>query len=276
MLALCANMFLLGIEEFIMAVKKPIFAKERIVLALDFESVEEAEKYVVLLKDYVGYFKVGLQLAISAGMQTVEMIKKHGGKVFFDAKFNDIPNTVAKASAALLKKDVTFFDVNAAGGSKMMMTTAKLCRETAKRMGIKKPTILAVTTLSSLGQKTLSEELGIQSNVEDYGIHFAKIARECEMDGVVASASEAARIRKEIGEDFLIMCPAVRPSWSVVNDQIRAVSPAEAIRAGVDYMIIGRPITSHDNPVAAAKLIINEIEEAVNQCRQQVKEDFLK
>lgn len=91
-----------------MSVKKPIFAKDRIVLALDFESVEEAEKYVILLKDYVGYFKIGLQLAISCGMDTVDMIKKHGGKVFFDGKFNDIPNTVAKASAGLLKKGVDF------------------------------------------------------------------------------------------------------------------------------------------------------------------------
>ena len=268
--------FLLGIEELIMAVKKPIFAKERIVLALDFDSIEEAEKYVVLLKDYVGYFKIGLQLAVSSGMQTVEMIKKHGGKVFFDGKFNDIPNTVAKASASLLKKGVSFFDVNAGGGSKMMLTTSKLCRETAKKFNLPQPTILAVTMLSSFGQKTLSEELSVKGNIEDYGIHLAKLAKQCELDGVVATASEAAKIRKELGEDFLILCPAVRPSWSVVNDQLRAVSPSEAIRAGVDYMIIGRPITSHDNPVAAAKLIINEIEEAVAQCRKQVKEEYLK
>lgn len=259
-----------------MSVKKPIFAKDRIVLALDFGSVEEAEKYVMLLKDYVGYFKIGLQLAVSCGMDTVDMIKKHGGKVFFDGKFNDIPNTVAKASAGLIKKGVDFFNVNAAGGSKMMMTTARLCRETAKKLGVKKPTILAVTMLSSFGQKTLSEELSVKGNIEDYGIHLAKIAKECEMDGVVASASEAARIRKELGDEFLIMCPAVRPSWSVVNDQLRAVSPAEAIRAGVDYLIIGRPITSHDDPVAAAKLIVNEIEDALAKCREQVKEDFLK
>lgn len=259
-----------------MSVKKPVFAKDRIVLALDFESLEEAEKYVVLLKDYVGYFKIGLQLAISCGMDTAQMIKKHGGKVFFDGKFNDIPNTVAKASAGLLKKGVDFFNVNAVGGSKMMCTTARLCRETAKRLGVPKPTILAVTMLSSFGQKTFSEELSVKGNIEDYGIHLAKIAKENDMDGVVASASEAAKIRKELGEEFLIMCPAVRPAWSVVNDQLRAVTPAEAIRAGVDYLIIGRPITSHDNPVAAAKLIVDEIDDALAKCREQVKEDFLK
>lgn len=259
-----------------MSVKKPIFAKDRVVLALDFNSIEEAEKYVILLKDYVGYFKIGLQLAVNAGMDAVEMIKKHGGKVFFDGKFGDIPNTVAKASAGLVKKGIDFFDVNAVGGSKMMLTTARLCRETAKRMGVKPPTILAVTLLSSLGQRTLSEELGIVGNIEEYGIHLAKIAKANEMDGVVATASEAAKIRQELDDEILIMCPAVRPSWSVVNDQLRAVSPSEAIRAGVDYMIIGRPITSHDDPVAAAKLIVNEIEDALSKCREQVKEDFLK
>ena len=238
--------------------------------------MEDAERYVVLLKDYVGYFKIGIQLVISHGLAAVEMVKKHGGKVFFDGKFNDIPNTVAKASATLLKNGVDFFNLNAVGGSKMMLTTTKLCKETAKKYGLNKPTILAVTMLSSFGQKTLSEELSVKGNIEDYGIHLAKIAKENELDGVVASASEATRIRKEIGEDFLIMCPAIRPSWSVVNDQLRAVSPYEAVRAGVDYLIIGRPITSHDDPIAATKLIINEIEEAIAKCREQVREDFLK
>ncbi len=260
-----------------MVVKKPIFAKDRIVLALDCDSIEEAERYVVMLKNYVGYFKIGIQLAVACGYyQSAEMIKKHGAKVFFDAKFNDIPYTTAKAAANLVKRGVNFFNVTAVGGSKMMLTTVKLTREVAKKLGVPKPTILAVTTLSSFGQKTLTEELNVSANIEEYSLHLAKIAKDNEMDGVIASASEAVRIRKELGEDFIIMCPAVRPSWSVVNDQLRVVTPSEAIKAGVDYMIIGRPITSHDNPVAAAKLIINEIEEAVSQCRQQVKEDFLK
>ena len=261
-----------------MVVKKPIFAKDRIILALDCDTLEDAERYVVMLKDYVGYFKIGTQLAVACGiLETGEMIKKHGAKVFFDGKFNDIPYTTAKASANLLKRGVDFFNLSAIGGSKMMLTTVKLTREVAKKLGVPRPTILAVTTLSSFGQKTLSEELNIKSNIEEYGIHLAKLAKASEMDGVVASAGEkAVKIRQEIGEDFLIMCPAVRPSWSVVNDQLRVVTPSEAVKAGVDYMIIGRPITSHDNPVAAAKLIINEIEEAVSQCRQQVKEDFLK
>ena len=258
-----------------MSVRKPIFAKDRIVLALDFDTLEEAEKYVVLLKDYVGYFKVGLQLSISCGLEVVDMIKRHGGKVFFDGKFHDIPNTVAKAGVNLMKRGIDFFNINANGGSKMMNTTVRLCRETAKKKGLPRPTILGVTLLSSFGQKTLSEELCISKSIDEYAAHITKIIRDCELDGVVASATEAARIRKEFGEDFLIMCPAVRPSWSVVNDQLRVVSPSDAIRAGVDFMVIGRPITSHDNPVAAAQLIINEIEEAIEQRRNQSRGEFL-
>lgn len=258
-----------------MSVKKPIFAKDRIVLALDFDTLEEAEKYVVLLKDYVGYFKVGLQLSISCGLEVVDMIKRHGGKVFFDGKFHDIPNTVAKAGVNLMKRGIDFFNINANGGSKMMNTTVRLCRETAKKKGLPKPTILGVTLLSSFGQKTLSEELCINKNIDEYASHITKIIHDCELDGVVASATEAAKIRKEFGEDFFIMCPAVRPSWAGVNDQLRVVSPSEAIRAGVDFMVIGRPITSHDNPVAATKLIIDEIEEAMEQRRNQSRGEFL-
>ena len=258
-----------------MSVKKPIFAKDRIVLALDFDTLEEAEKYVVLLKDYVGYFKVGLQLSVSCGLEVVDMIKKHGGKVFFDGKFYDIPNTVAKAGVNLMKRGIDFFNINVNGGSKMMNTTVRLCRETAKKKGLPKPTILGVTLLSSFGQKTLSEELCINKSIDEYAAHITKIAHECELDGVVASATEAARIRKEFGEEFLIMCPAVRPSWSVVNDQLRVVSPSDAIRAGVDFMVIGRPITSHDDPVAATKLIINEIDDALEKKRNQSRGELL-
>ena len=241
---------------------KPIFAKDRIILALDFDSLEEAEKYVIMLKDYVGYFKIGLPLFVSCGFKAVEIVKKHGGKVFFDCKFNDIPNVVAKASAKLIKNGVDFFDIHSIGGSKMMSTTVKLCTETAKKNNLEKPTIIAATLLSSFGQRTLSQELGVSENLAEYVEHLTKIAKDSGLDGVLASASEAVKIRKTFGEDFIIICPAVRPSWSVVNDQIRVVTPTDAINAGVDYMIIGRPVTSHDDPVAAVKLITAEIKEA--------------
>ncbi len=248
-----------------MTINKPIEPKDRIVLALDVDTLEEVEKYTLMLKDYVGYFKVGLQLYTSCGLQAVEVIKKHNAKVFFDGKFQDIPNTVAKACANLMKNGVDFFNININGGSKMISTTVKLCKETAKKLDIPTPTILGVTLLSSFGQRTLTEELSVKINIDEYVLHLAKIAKESGISGVVASATDARRIRQEAGEDFIIMCPAIRPTWSVVNDQIRVVSPSDAILAGVDYMVIGRPITASDDPVAAAKLIINEIEDAIAQ-----------
>lgn len=252
-----------------MTLNKPLEAKDRIILALDVDTLEEVEKLTVLLKDYVGYFKVGLQLYTACGFEAVEVIKKHNAKVYFDGKFHDIPNTVAKASVNLMKKGIDFFNINASGGSKMISTTVKLCKETAKKMEIAPPTILGVTLLSSFGQRTLTEELNVKVNIDEYVAHITRMAKEAGISGVVASATEAKRIRKELGEDFMIMCPAIRPTWSVVNDQIRVVSPSDAIHSGVDYMVIGRPITSADDPVAATKLIINEIEEAL-----QNKETF--
>lgn len=246
-----------------MTLNKPQSAKDRIILALDVDTLEEVEKFTVLLKDYVGYFKVGLQLYTACGFDAVDVIKKHDGKVYFDGKFHDIPNTVAKASVNLMKKGIDFFNINANGGSKMLGTTVKLCKETAKRLDMTPPTILAVTLLSSFGQRTLTEELNVKLNIDEYVSNLTRLAKEAGISGVVASAAEAKRIRQEFGEDFMIMCPAIRPTWSVVNDQIRVVSPADAINAGVDYMVIGRPITSAEDPVAAAKLIINEIEEAI-------------
>lgn len=246
-----------------MIVEKPITAKERIILALDVDNFEQAKALVVELKDYVGYFKVGLQLYTACGFEVMNMIHSEGGKVFFDAKFHDIPNTVAHASANLVKRGIDFFDIHIKGGSKMLTTTVKLANETAKNIGVDEPTILGVTLLSSFGQRTLNMELNVDLNIDDYVASLAKMALDANLKGVVASASEVSQIRKICGEDFLIVCPAIRPTWSVVNDQVRVVTPTDAIFAGVDYMVVGRPIINADNKLDAVKLIIDEIENAL-------------
>ena len=246
-----------------MTIEKPKTAKDRIILALDVDDFEEAKKLVQELKDYTGFFKVGLQLYTSCGFEVIKMIHDEGGKVFFDGKFHDIPNTVARASANLVKKDVSFFDVHIKGGYKMLATTVKLAAETAKKLGKPVPTILGVTLLSSFGQKTLTQELNVNMNIDDYVDGLAKMAMDAGLDGVVASASEAPAIRKECGEEFIIVCPAIRPTWSVVNDQVRVVTPTDAIHAGVDYMVVCRPVTCSENKTDAIKLIIDEIEEAL-------------
>lgn len=242
---------------------KPVGAKDRIILALDVDTIEEVVRYVDLLKDYVGFFKVGLQLFTSCGFEAAEVIKEHGGKVYFDGKFQDIPNTIAQTSINLMKRGIDFFNISAIGGSKMMVNALNACNTYAKKNEIDPPIILAVTLLSSFGQKTLTNELGVDINISNYVLKLAKIAKEAGLSGVVAPDTDAGQIKKELGDDFIVVCPAVRPTWAIVNDQIRIVSPSDAIKAGADYMIIGRPITMAHDPVAAAKLIITEIEEAL-------------
>ena len=248
-----------------MTIKRPKSSKDRIVLALDVDTIDEVEEIVKELKDYVGFFKVGLQLVTSTGFSSIDIIRNNGGKVFLDSKFHDIPNTVAKASVNLLRKGVNFFNVHIQGGSKMISSTVKLTREFAKRNNIEQPTILGVTLLSSFGQKTLTEELNVNLNIDQYVANLTRIAVNSGINGVVASSIEAKEIRKTLNnDDFIIMCPAVRPTWSCVNDQIRVLTPKTAINYGVDYLIIGRPIICAENRIAAINLIIDEIEDALN------------
>lgn len=246
-----------------MKISKPTSAHDRIILALDVDNLDEAEKLVIELKDYVGYFKIGLQLFTSYGLSAIEMVKKHGAKVYCDLKFHDIPNTVSHACSNLVKHNVNFFNLHLQGGSKMVSQAAKTAKDAAKSLGYNPPTILGVSLLSSFGQRTLTEELCVEKNIEDYIIQLTKIAKDNGLDGVVAGASESKRIRQVLGDDFIILCPATRPTWSAVNDQVRVDTPTEAISAGVDYLVIGRPITDADDKVAATKLIIDEINTAL-------------
>lgn len=246
-----------------MKITKPESAKDRIILALDVDDLDEAEKLVVELKDYVGYFKIGLQLFTSYGFSAIKMIRDHGGKVYCDLKFHDIPNTVSHACSNLIKHNINFFNIHLQGGSKMVAQVVKTAKETAKALEIDPPTILGVSLLSSFGQRTLTEELCVEKNIEDYIIQLTKLAKDNGLNGIVAGASESKRIRKEFGEDFIILCPATRPTWAAVNDQVRVDTPTEAIKAGVDYLVIGRPITDADDKVAAVNLIIDEITSAL-------------
>lgn len=242
-----------------MKVAKPTNAKERIILALDVDNLEEAENLVTELKDYVGYFKVGLQLFTSYGFSAIKMIKDHGGKVYCDLKFHDIPHTVSHACSNLIKHNINFFNLHLQGGSKMVAQVVKTAKSTAKSLEVDPPCILGVTLLSSFGQRTLTEELCVEKNIEEYILQLAQIAKDNGLDGIVAGASEAKRIRQEFGEDFILLCPAIRPTWAAVNDQVRVDTPSEAIKAGADYLVIGRPITDAQDKVSAVNLIIDEI-----------------
>ncbi len=246
-----------------MRITKPIEAKDRIILALDVDDLQEAENLVIELKDYVGYFKIGLQLYTSYGLSAIKMIKDRGGKVYCDLKFHDIPNTVSHACSNLIMHNVNFFNIHLQGGSKMVAQVVKTAKEVSKKLEINPPTILGVSLLSSFGQRTLTEELCVEKNITDYIMQLSKIAKDNGLDGVIAGAYEAKKIRQEFGEDFIILCPATRPTWAAVNDQVRVDTPAEAIKAGVDYLVIGRPIIDATDRVAAVRLIIDEINSAL-------------
>lgn len=248
-----------------MKISKPASAKERIILALDVNDINTAKNIVIELKDYVGFFKVGLQLFTSCGFEAIKMIKENGGNVYCDFKFNDIPNTVAHACSNLIKNNIDFFNIHLQGGSKMVSQAVKASKETSKELGIENPTILGVSLLSSFGQRTLTQELCVEKNIEEYIMQLALMAKETGLDGIVAGASEARRIRNELGKDFIILCPATRPTWAAVNDQVRVDTPTEAINAGVDYLVIGRPVTEAPDKISAVNLIIDEINTALNE-----------
>lgn len=244
-------------------IDKPLTAKDRIILALDVDNLKEAESLVKELKDYVGYFKIGLPLIVNYGFEAFRLLEEHGAKCYYDCKSHDIPHSVQKACISLVKNNINFFNVHIQGGSKMTSAVVRASRAAAKSMGVEPPTILGVTLLSSFGQKTLTTELCVDRNIEDFVLQLAKVAKETGLDGVVASAEEAKRIRKEIGDDFIVLCPATRPTWASVNDQVRVDTPRDAIMSGVDFMVVGRPITTADDPIGAANLIIDEIETAL-------------
>lgn len=238
-------------------------AKERLIVALDVNTAEEAEKLVSKLKNYVGMFKIGMQLFNSEGPAILRRLNELGGKVFLDLKMHDIPNTVGHASAVLTGHNVFMFNVHAAGGSEMMKKAAQMTEKKAQDLEILKPLVIAVTVLTSINQETLNQEVGVPVSVESQVVHWAKLAQESGLDGVVASPKEIKAIREACGEKFVIVTPGVRPVWAEVNDQKRVMTPEEAVRAGASYLVVGRPITAASDPVEAAQKIVHEMEEGL-------------
>jgi orotidine-5'-phosphate decarboxylase len=234
-------------------------AKGRLIFALDVASVKEAEQYVRLLVRDVGLFKVGKQLFLHAGPKIVSMVREKGGEVFLDLKFHDIPRTVAKAAAEATRMGARMFDLHASGSSAMMQQTVAEVNRVCRNEGLRRPKILAVTVLTSLTREDL-RKVGVAAGVENQVVRLARLAREASMDGVVASPLEIARIRKECGRGFLIVTPGVRVAGSEWDDQKRVLSPAEAIQAGADYLVVGKPIRDAQDPRAAAREVVAEME----------------
>jgi orotidine-5'-phosphate decarboxylase len=232
----------------------------KLIVALDVETQSEARRLVNALRGMVGMFKIGSQLFTAAGPSLVREIVDSGERIFLDLKFHDIPNTVAAAGVEATRLGVTLFNIHASGGSEMMRRTADSVAECAAREGLPRPLVIAVTVLTSADQATLAE-LGFDLDPEILVQRLALLAEASGMDGVVASARELSIVRSAVKKpDFVVVTPGVRPTGSVLFDQKRVTTPREAVLAGADYVVVGRPILEAPDPVQAAQRIVDELE----------------
>lgn len=213
--------------------------KSKLIVALDVERFEEAAALVTELRDVVEIFKVGSQMFTRYGPKLVEFINAQGPKVFLDLKFHDIPNTVAKSVESAASLNVEMITLHISGGAEMLHAAAKVAN---------RPKLLGVTVLTSLG-----------GNVSDEVCRRAEVAKQCGLDGVVASPQEIGLLREAIGNKMLIVTPGIRPAWAAVGDQKRVMTPAEAIAAGASYIVVGRPILTAPQPAEAARRILAEM-----------------
>jgi orotidine-5'-phosphate decarboxylase len=246
----------------------PATAREQLIFPLDVASSSDALEFVDLLRDEVGVFKVGKQLFLHSGPEIIRQIRKRGSEVFLDLKFHDIPRTVARASIEATRLGVKMFTLHASGSTEMMRTTVSEVEQVCRREKLKKPILLAVTVLTSLGAEDL-RRVGFRSGVESQVARLARLATDSGMDGVVASPLEVKRIRRECGIKPLLVTPGVRPRAEAWDDQKRVMTPLEAIKAGSDFVVIGRPIRDADDPVATARQIVAEIEKGRTERRKK-------
>ena len=239
-----------------------IRSKSKLIVALDVETPRRARELFTILHDLVDMFKVGSQLFTAGGPGLVREVVEAGGRVFLDLKFHDIPNTVAAASIEATRLGVSILNVHAHGGSEMMRRTAEAVSDVARREGSPRPLVIAVTVLTSADAATL-HEVGIASTPEKQVGMLARLARRCGLDGVVASPHEVGLVRAAVGDQkFAIVTPGVRPASTAHDDQKRVMTPAEAVRAGADYLVVGRSIINAPDPARTAQAILEEMDYA--------------
>ncbi len=242
-------------------------ARDRLIFALDVGSLREAGQLVRALNGSVGMFKVGKQLFMRTGPRIIEYVRDRGGEVFLDLKFHDIPQTVARASVEATRLGVAMFNVHASGSKTMMTETVRQVRRVCRTEKLRRPTMLAVTVLTSLSRADL-HTIGVRRQVKDQVVELALLAEEAGMDGVVASPLEIRPIRRACGSRFTIVTPGIRRDHDSLEDQLRVASPCRAVESGADYIVVGRPIRDAANPRAEAESIIDEMAEASSPVRR--------
>ena len=237
--------------------------KERMILALDLEHFQEAQKLVREFKDHVGMFKVGKQLFTHCGTKIIDFIKINKAKVFLDLKYHDIPNTVSKAGIEAMKLGVDMFNVHASGGFTMMQETRSALQEASKKLVLERPKVIAVTVLTSIDDGEL-QRLGLNVTAAEWTRKLTLLTKEAGLDGVVASGHDIETIRSLCGKDFIIVTPGVRigegkEAKESKDDQKRTITPAEAVRKGATYIVLGRTVLTSKNPKETLKQIEEEI-----------------
>ena len=228
-------------------------SRERLIVALDVPTAAAAHKIVAAVGDSARIYKVGMQLYTAEGPQIVRDLVASGRQVFLDLKYHDIPNSVASAVKEAAKLGVRMLSVHASGGGKMLRAAVEAARNTNPST-----MVLGVTVLTSLDNRDL-EHAGVRGNVGDQVSRLAALALSNRCAGVIASAQEAAALRVELGDDFLIVTPGVRPAGAGQDDQARIVTPSEAIAAGASYIVVGRPITEAADPATEAREILAQM-----------------
>jgi len=223
----------------------------KIIVALDYSNEEQALEFVNKVTPDLCKLKIGKELFTTAGPRFVEKIVEKNFDVFLDLKFHDIPNTVMKACNAASELGVWMVNVHALGGKTMMQAAKEGVNNSSTKL-------IAVTILTSMGQEDLSQ-IGIQTPVQEQVVNLASLTHEAGLDGVVCSAKEVSILRQSLGDDFLLVTPGIRPKGNATSDQKRVMTPAEALNAGSSYLVIGRPITQSDSPIATLESILSEI-----------------
>ncbi len=229
-------------------------ARRRLIFALDVASLKEVDRYVALLADEVGLFKVGKQLFVHAGPEVVRRIQARGGTVFLDLKFHDIPQTVASASVEAARLGVKMLTLHASGGTEMLRQAHRAVRGVCRAERLTRPALLAVTVLTSLGRDDL-KHIGVSAGPATQVVRLAQLAQQAGIDGLVASPQEITAIRRACGDKLTLIIPGVRPQGSATDDQKRILTPHQAMQAGANYLVVGRPIRDATDPRQAARAI---------------------
>ena len=236
--------------------------RDRLIVALDTDDGEEIDWLSGTLMDTVRWFKMGFQAFSALGMEAFPWFDQNGHKVFVDLKFHDIPNTVARDVGTMTKHGANMINMHASGGLIMMKTARARADEVAAERNIPPPILLGVTILTSIEETNFRLSFASARTLSEQVVYLAQLAQEAGLDGVVASPLEIEPIRKACGKDFVIVTPGIRPKWAETGDQRRITTPAEAIRRGADYIVVGRPIIEAEDPLEATEMILEEMKEA--------------